>query len=119
MRLRITAVLILISVCSVLYAIEIKHVIAYPVPFNPKKGVLTIGFDPLYPDAASYRVGIKIFDINGDLVTDKNVSGFPVRWNGRNTNGKYVKPGMYIIRVSAETESGDYGKRLIRILVNY
>ena len=91
-----------------------KDVIAFPVPFNPKKqnrleisGVVFTG-----------SIKVVIFDINGDIVIKKRGSQFPVYWNGRNGSGRYVKPGLYIIRVVAENDS-EYGKKNIRILVNY
>ena len=94
-------------------AYDMKNIIAYPVPFNPKKSVLKID----NPD--SYSLEVKIYDINGDIVCSKSGSSDPVIWNGRDENGRYVKPGLYLIKVTAENAAGDYGKKIIRILVDY
>ena len=119
MKLKFVIVFFLISACTLLFAIDMGKIVAYPVPFNPKKqNRLTIGYPSGVAGAADYNVKIEIFDINGDLVTKKNGSQFPLYWNGRNDSGRYVKPGMYIIRVAAENDS-EYGKKNIRILVNY
>ena len=65
-------------------------------------------------------VKLDIFDINGDRVISKNLSSLPAKWNGRNSRGIRVKPGLYIIKVVVEnTAEATYGKKIIRILVNY
>ncbi|HOP62503.1 MAG TPA: hypothetical protein PK358_07480 [Spirochaetota bacterium] len=117
MKVRFFIIVLIISVCSGLFAIDMNKIVAYPVPFNPKKqNRITIG-DPSAV-LAGYNVKVEIFDINGDIVLKRHGSQFPVYWNGRNGSGRYVKPGMYIIRVVAENDS-EYGKKNIRILVNY
>ena len=70
---------------------------------------------------ADSDIEIKIFDINGGLVFKKEFSTVAsVIWNGRNEFGNLVSPGLYIIRVTVENQTtGDYGKKLIRILVRY
>lgn len=102
----------LIPVAS-LNAYDMKNVIAYPVPFNPESGVLTIDNPDLY------NLEIYIYDINGDIVCKKSGATDPVRWNGRDGNGRHVKPGLYIIKITAENAAGNYGKKIIRILVDY
>lgn len=117
MKLKLVIVLLLISVCNTLFAVEMDKIAAYPVPFNPKKHQrITIGEPSVV--LAGYNIKIEIFDINGDLVTKRTGSQFPVYWNGRNDSGRYVKPGMYIIKVVAENDN-EYGRKTIRILVNY
>lgn len=110
----LTALFVLALVPLVpLNAYDMNNVIAYPVPFNPVKGTLKIA----NPD--SYIIEVNIYDINGDLVCTKTGNVNPVIWNGRDSSGRYVKPGLYIIKVTAENSSGDYGKKTIRILVDY
>ena len=59
------ALLVTIPYAS-LNASDMKNVIAWPVPFNPKKGVLKIGnTDPGWSD---YTLNAEIYDINGDSV---------------------------------------------------
>lgn len=116
---KLSFVIILVSISTLLFAIDMDKIVAYPVPFNPKKTVLKID-NPSSPGASTHTIHVEIFDINGDLVTRKNSSSLPVLWNGRNNSGRHVKPGMYIIKVEAEdSTTGDYGKKNIRILVNY
>ncbi|HSV98216.1 MAG TPA: FlgD immunoglobulin-like domain containing protein [Spirochaetota bacterium] len=100
------------------FALDMSGVMAYPVPFNPDKKTLTIGGLP--PGASDIR--IKIFDINGDSVFERSYSpaATTIEWSGRNNSGRKVKPGLYIIKVTAEdSATGNYGKKLIRILVDY
>ena len=97
-----------------LYAYDMKNVYAYPVPFNPNKHT-TIKINN--PSADNLKM--TVYDINGDLVIEKSSSANPVIWNGRNDSGRLVKPGLYIIKVEIENSSGDYGKKMIRILVDY
>lgn len=111
----IFAVMLMISGIAVAY--DMKNVVAYPVPLNPHNNTLQIG-DPSQ-SFSSHRVKLIVYDINGDIVIEKTVSGLPASWNGRNHSGRFVKPGMYIIKVEVDDENGDYGKKVIRILVNY
>jgi flagellar hook assembly protein FlgD len=117
MKIRFLTALFIFIICNTLYAIEMDKIVAYPVPFNPKKHQrITIGEPSVI--LSGYNIKIEIFDINGDFVAKRTGSQFPVFWNGRNDSGRYVKPGMYIIKVVAENDN-EYGKKTIRILVNY
>lgn len=101
-------------------ALDLSSIIVYPVPLNPYRNPLTIkGEATVY--ASTYKVKIEIFDINGDPVFSGNFMSLTIiNWNGRNNNGRMVKPGLYIIKISAENLSnGDFGHRIIRILVKY
>jgi len=117
-------IICLIVSCNSLYAITAKDIIAYPVPFNPNKQPLTIGVDssPSPPDLSGYLLNVSIYDINGDLIIKKTASalGQNIKWNGRNKSGRIVKPGLYILKVEAEKDStGEYAKKIIRILIDY
>ncbi len=71
---------------------------------------------------AGYRVSFTVFDFNGDRVTKRTFTSAAssVSWNGRDNRGSVVKPGLYIIKVVVENDAdGDYGKKMIRILVKY
>ncbi len=98
-------------------AYDMKGIVAYPVPLNPHKNTLQIG-DPSH-SFSSHKVRLAIYDINGDIVLEKTVSGLPASWNGRNGSGRFVKPGLYIIKIEVDDDNGDYGKKTIRILVDY
>jgi len=109
--------IVMLALTQSLYAFDIKDIAAYPVPFNPQKKILTV--DTPGSSLGSHNVTITIYDINGDLVTKKTFSTFPVKWNGRNGSGKLVKPGLYILKVEVDDDDGTYGKKIIRILVDY
>jgi flagellar hook assembly protein FlgD len=106
-----------------IHALSTKNLIAYPVPFNPKKGsvkYITIGNSPSAGALAVDKIIVEVYDINGDPVIKKEFSSTEARWNGRNDNGRLVKPGLYIIKVTVENSmTGDYGKKLIRVLIKY
>ena len=109
------ALLVLVAIPFVsVNAYDMKNVVAGPVPFNPKKDMVLNIFNPDF-----YNLEISIYDINGDLVYTKSGSTNPVIWNGRDSSGRHVKPGFYIIKVVAENAGGNYGKKTIRILVDY
>ncbi len=98
-------------------AINTQGIIAYPVPYNPRLGVLTIrdvtntGFN---------KIKVEVLDINGDLVYRQLYPLLPAVWNGRNGKGRTVKPGLYILKISLEDIfTGLEGKKIIRILVQY
>ncbi len=105
---------------NILNAFDLSSVIVYPVPLNPYKHSLTIDDQPKGLPA-TLKVKIEIFDINGDPVFSGNYMSLrEIKWNGRNNNGKMVKPGLYIIKISAEDLStGAFAHRIIRILVKY
>jgi len=101
-------------VCTGAFALDMSAVKAYPVPYNPARGTLTIDGLP-----TNIQNRIQIFDINGDLVFDRSYPSSDIKWGGRNNSGKVVTPALYIIKVISEDDSGGYGKKLIRILVDY
>lgn len=102
-------------------ALDLSSVIVYPVPLNPYKNSLTIEDKHGVFVATIVKVKVEIFDINGDTVFMRDYINFaPIKWNGRNNSGKTVKPGLYIIKISAEElKTGAFGQRIIRILVKY
>jgi len=109
--------IIMLIFSNAVYAYDMKNIAALPVPSNPQKGnPLTIGSTA---GSEPHTVRVEIFDINGDSVIKKSGSGIPVYWNGRNGSGRFVKPGLYIIKIEIDDSTGDYGKKVIRILVNY
>jgi len=107
-----------------LYAVEIKNVVAYPVPFDPHKSKLTIGYPQSGGDflPVENRAEVTVFDVNGDIVTV--INGVPSGkiaciWNGRRGNGEYAKPGLYLIKVEISASDGGYWKKVLRVLVKY
>jgi len=113
-------IIMMLTFTQFAYAFDMKDIIAYPVPFNPQQKTLTIGYKAGSSLSLSgYKVKATIYDINGDLVLEKSRSQGPLIWNGRNSSGRFVKPGLYILKVEVEDDNGDYGKKIIRILVDY
>ena len=97
-----------ITVSNTSYCFDMSQVYAYPVPFKPDKHQLLNINAP-----AATAVKCSVFDINGDTV--RTFSG--KKWNGRNGKGRKVNPGLYIIKVEIDDGSGNYGKKMIRIIV--
>lgn len=101
-------------------ALDLSSIIVYPVPLNPYRNSLAIrDYQTVWP--ATTKVKIEIFDINGDGVFSRDYMGFnSIQWSGRNNDGKTVKPGLYIVKISAEDlATGVTAQRIIRILVKY
>lgn len=105
-----------------LAAIDMGQVVAYPIPFNPKKGskLLTIDNRSGGP-AGLYNIDLTILDINGDEVFSRTYSDFSsLKWNGNNKKGKRVRPGFYILKIDVEdTTTGSHGSKIFRILIRY
>jgi hypothetical protein len=113
------AAVIVISISAGLFASITSGIIAYPVPYNPDRGVMQIA-DKSGTLAAVSKVEVTIFDINGDQVFSRIYPGFTgVSWTGRNSSGSKVHPGFYIVKVEVEDAGGFRGSKVIRILVNY
>lgn len=101
-------------------AINVDKLIAYPVPFNPRRhGTMKVRFS-YQTSSTGLVVKMNIYDINGDKVKYKKSSVLPIQWNGHNDMGNLVKPGFYIIKVDVEDPAtGQQGKKTLRVLVNY
>jgi hypothetical protein len=41
----------------------------------------------------------------------------PLSWNGRDNNGTFLSPGMYIANLYIESEDGDSAFKSIRIIL--
>jgi hypothetical protein len=75
-----------------------------PVLPNPARGATEISY--AIPGPGSH-VSIKVFDVRGrlaaTLVNEAKIAGrYTARWNGRDTNGSFVAPGVYFIRMDAD-----------------
>ncbi|MBA65557.1 MAG: hypothetical protein CMG55_07130 [Candidatus Marinimicrobia bacterium] len=71
----------------------------YPNPFNPKT---IITFDI----PRSSDVYLRVFDVNGSLVTSLNSSKlsagkYQVEWSGKDDNGKIVSTGVYFVQLAS------------------
>ena len=77
---------------------------AYPNPFNPST---TIGY--ALPEAS--EVALEVYNVQGqrirELVGGRQPAGWhAVVWDGRNSNGKPVPSGVYVVRMTAQPVSG-------------
>lgn len=75
----------------------------YPNPFNPST---TIYYS--IPNPA--RVNLNIYNINGQkiktLVNQFQKSGnYTIEWDGKDSNGKLVSPGIYFYKISTHSQS--------------
>jgi|GEM_PF-593314 len=112
------AFVLLCLLSSHLYADPIDGIILYPVPLDPGKQALTIADEGGRYSGKTLLVKLQIYDINGDLLFDRNYNSLPIYWKGFSTSGKSVTNGVYIIRLTIEElNTGTIEKKLFRILV--
>jgi hypothetical protein len=113
------AAVIVITISAGLFASITSGIIAYPVPYNPDRGVMQIA-DKSGTLTGVTKVEVTIFDINGDQVFSRIYPGLSgATWTGRNSSGSKVRPGFYMVKVEVEDVGGFRGSKTIRILVNY
>ena len=90
----------------------ITRVEVTPNPFTPNgdgiNDALEISYDVLRV-VEPVPVSAEIFDLSGRLVrrltTPRKVGAFIERWDGRNEGDELVPPGMYIVKLSADTDT--------------
>lgn len=119
-RITVIGVMLFVLISGQLFSLNAERIVAWPVPFNPARHMLTVDYAPgaVKDTPAPDRIQMTVFDINGDRVFEGAYSALPIYWNGRNTSGNTVHPGMYIIRLAVEQLSlGTLERRVIRIVV--
>jgi len=91
----------------------INNVINYPNPFS---NFTNFVFDHNLSDEP-IDITVKIFTFSGQLVTILNYHDLsmgnrtiPLQWNGTNSNGSRVMPGIYLYKVQATTRSGKFAE---------
>jgi hypothetical protein len=100
----------------------ISHVINYPNPFT---NFTNFVFEHNWSDEA-INIEIKIFSFSGQIVTILNYRDLsmgyrtiPLQWNGTNSSGSRVKPGIYLYKILVTTKSGkhaeSYGKMVFAL----
>ncbi|NOX65464.1 MAG: T9SS type A sorting domain-containing protein, partial [Chlorobi bacterium] len=72
---------------------------AYPNPFNPS---VTIN----YSVASAMDIQIKIFNLQGELITTlvndyKPIGKYSSIWKGMDSNNHHVSSGVYFVRLTA------------------
>ncbi len=85
---------------------------AHPNPFNPQTSIS-------FSVAQSQRVTISVFNMAGQEVarlTDQNfsVGEHSIQWNGKNTFGRVVASGMYLVQIRARNVAHSLKIQLVR-----
>ena len=77
-------------------ASDLSQVKAYPVPYFPSKGVMTVS-------GLTRSASIKIYDITGVLIKnlDYSLADGRAAWDGTNDSGNKVASGIYIVAVNS------------------
>lgn len=95
------------AIVQIVPAADLANVKAYPIPYNPSRGSLSI--ENLTREAA-----ITIFTITGELVRTVGYvsANGSASWDGRNDNGATVASGVYILYIKS-----DAGTKKLKIAV--
>ena len=92
----------------------VHRVSATPAMFTPNgdgiNDYTTISYDLLYLTGRA-PVALQIYDLAGHQVAELSVAGsasgrFQRPWDGRDAQGELLLPGVYILQVEVETDSG-------------
>lgn len=101
------------AVISVIKELGLEYANLNPNPFSPALGGLRINYSVNSKDAGSVKTTIKIYNINGKLVSTiiegalrKVGSDYTDIWNGQDLRGKMAKNGRYIVQIEIEDTSG-------------
>lgn len=81
---------------------------AYPNPFMPGTGN-TMKFTNLPSNST-----VKVYTLSGKLVNKLAESSGEAAWNGNNSDGKSISPGLYIYVVTDEEGNKKTGKLAIK-----
>jgi len=127
---RVFVMLILTLLPIFLFADNIENLKCYPIPFSPfKNGMLSISYSLGY--STESEVIIRIFTLSGNLIYSKTypigsgsvtagISQGPrsfTLWDGKNSDGRYVSDGGYILQLKTKPLVGDEEVKYVKILV--
>jgi hypothetical protein len=78
----------------------------YPNPFNPMRSTLTSSFSL----SKSEEISISIFNVKGEKVRslisgNHNAGSYPIKWNGKDENGKICSSGVYYMTMTTSNYS--------------
>ena len=86
-----------------------KNVYVYPNPIrNNFEGEITIS-------GLLYETNIKISDIEGNILYETTSNGGQATWNGKNSNGKRVSTGVYLVFCSSKDGKKSHVTKLLFI----
>ncbi len=104
-------------VTSVALAIEdvVARVNIEPNPFTPNgdgiNDAATITYDILRV-VESVPVVVEVYDLSGRVVrhwtNERSVGSFTEAWDGTNGDDNLVPPGLYLIKLTGDTDNGDF-----------
>ena len=113
----------LLIVCCILlsaragYTYHTNGIIVCPVPYFPGGGIVQI--NDYFGGNYFNKVKMKIYNIDGEEVSSGMWPGYPALWNGRNSDGDRLDPGMYTIKIDAnDIFTGLRGTKTVKILAN-
>lgn len=88
-------------------ASDLSRIVAFPNPFNPKKGRLTVV-------RLTAGATIKIYNVAGELVRSlEYTSGNgQITWDGKNNGGSLVASGVYIMYIDSPA-----GSKMIKVAI--
>ena len=95
-----------------------------PNPFTPNgdgvNDVVNIAYDILRV-VEPIPVNVEIFDLSGrrikQLTMLRKVGAFAESWDGRDQSGALAAPGMYILKLNAATDAGNFASTSLVALV--
>ncbi|MDP3685004.1 MAG: T9SS type A sorting domain-containing protein, partial [Ignavibacteria bacterium] len=87
----------------------------FPNPFNPQTSIV-------YEISVNSMVSIKVYNILGKEITtlvekEQTPGGYQISWEAKDSEGKLLPSGVYLIRLSATGKSFTYTKTIKAILI--
>ncbi len=67
-------------------------------------------------------VNLKLFDLSGNEVNAilnsyRNAGYYSINWNGTNSNGQFLKSGIYLLQLKVKSVSGNYYNKEVKIVM--
>ncbi len=83
--------------------LKITGIVVYPNPITPNNDGFNDYANFVVPDSISSSVTVKIYSITGSKVREfSGINHSTLQWDGRDENGKMLRPGPYIYLVQSE-----------------
>ena len=94
----------------------IGNIIAYPNPFNNRTENLTLAKTGPVDFAATDNVRYLVYNFSMQQVYEGSASG-KVVWNGFDSNGQRLRPGLYYIRLIVTESDGSIASGFLKVLI--